>query len=234
MRALLYEASTRIYAIHPSGLPLACSRRDGSAALGLPSKLHTPPTRSRRVTPRRGQVIEHEPGTTRSTHIGLILQSVVHSLRATSRRTVRSRTDSRGGQRSCSSCVSATRAAGFLTAGVVTSSQAKAPRCGARSGAAPRARSTARAFPSPAGRCAPSVSHFCWRIARRRDPRDVSCIRARACKRVGCDPATRFSDAGRRWPSSRGRARDPSSRGQHRRHRSGAAAPVLAAGADPV
>ena len=56
--------------------------------LGFPSKLHTPPTRSRRVTPRRGQVIEHEPGTTRSTSHQLILQSIVHSLRATSRRTV--------------------------------------------------------------------------------------------------------------------------------------------------
>lgn len=35
MRAPLYEASTRIHKIHPSGLPLACSRRDGTAALGL-------------------------------------------------------------------------------------------------------------------------------------------------------------------------------------------------------
>jgi Integrase core domain len=43
---------------------------------------------------------------------------------------------------------------GLLTAGLVTSSPVKAPRWGA----APRARSTARTFPSPAGRCAPSVS----------------------------------------------------------------------------
>jgi hypothetical protein len=54
LRAPLYEASTRMYAIHPSGLPLACSARDGTAALGLSSKLHTPPTRSQRQTPATG------------------------------------------------------------------------------------------------------------------------------------------------------------------------------------
>jgi hypothetical protein len=101
MRAPLYEASTRIHAIHPSGLPLTCSRRDGSAALGLPSKLHTPPTKSRRVTPRWRQAIEHGPGTTRSTSHPLILQSVVLSFRATSRRTVHLDTLPRDDRRAC-------------------------------------------------------------------------------------------------------------------------------------
>jgi hypothetical protein len=57
------------------------------AALGLSPELRTPPTRSRRRTSRWGQAIEHGPGTTRSTSHQSILQSVVHSQRATSRRT---------------------------------------------------------------------------------------------------------------------------------------------------
>ena len=62
------------------------------AALGLSPGLRTPPTRSRRRTPRWGQAIEHGPGTTRSTSHPLILQSVVHSQRATSCRTSTSNT----------------------------------------------------------------------------------------------------------------------------------------------
>ena len=58
--------------------------------LGLSPELRTPPTKSRRRTPRRGQAIEHGPGTTRSTSHQSILQSCVHSLRATSRRTASS------------------------------------------------------------------------------------------------------------------------------------------------
>ena len=65
--ALLDEASTRVHAIHPSGLPLACGPRMERAALGLSPELRTPPTRSRRRTPGWGQAIEHGPGTTRST-----------------------------------------------------------------------------------------------------------------------------------------------------------------------
>jgi hypothetical protein len=44
--------------------PSPVAARMERAALGLPPKLHTPPTRSRRVTPGWGQVIEHEPETT--------------------------------------------------------------------------------------------------------------------------------------------------------------------------
>jgi hypothetical protein len=55
--------------------------------LRLSPGLRTPPTKSRQRTPGRGQAIEHGPGTTRSTPHRLILQSVVHSQRATSRRT---------------------------------------------------------------------------------------------------------------------------------------------------
>ena len=55
--------------------------------LRLSPGLRTPPTRSRRRTPRWGQANEHGPGTTRSTSHKLILQSIVHSQRATSRRT---------------------------------------------------------------------------------------------------------------------------------------------------
>ena len=68
----LHEASTRVYAIHPSGLPLACSRPDGTGALGLPPEASHPADRRRR-TSGRGQAVEHGPGTTRSHQ--LILQS---------------------------------------------------------------------------------------------------------------------------------------------------------------
>ena len=43
----LDEASMRVQAIHPSGLPLACGNPDGTGALGLSPELRTPPTRSR-------------------------------------------------------------------------------------------------------------------------------------------------------------------------------------------
>jgi len=59
--------------------------------------LRLPPDASAPRRPRaddarqgRGQAVEHGPGTTRSTTHPLILQSVVHSFRATSRRTVQS------------------------------------------------------------------------------------------------------------------------------------------------
>jgi hypothetical protein len=49
----------------------------------------------------RGQALEHGPGTTRSTSHPLILQSVVHSSRATSRRTVRPGRDRRARAGAC-------------------------------------------------------------------------------------------------------------------------------------
>ena len=42
-RALLHEASTRVHAIHPSGLPWPVAARVERAALGLLRGLHTPP-----------------------------------------------------------------------------------------------------------------------------------------------------------------------------------------------
>jgi hypothetical protein len=80
MRAPFYEASTRVQAIHPSGLPLACSTRDGTGRpWAFPEASHPPdqePTSHAGVGPG----LEHGPGTTRSTSHPLTLQSVVHSL----------------------------------------------------------------------------------------------------------------------------------------------------------
>ena len=70
--------------------PSPVAARMERAALRLSPELRTPPTRSRRRTSRWGQAIEHGPGTTRSTSHQSILQSVVHSFRATSRRTTKS------------------------------------------------------------------------------------------------------------------------------------------------
>ena len=72
-------------------IPLALAARMERAALGLSPELRTPPTRSRRRTSGRGQAIEHGPGTTPLNSHQSILQSVVHSQRATSRRTTKSR-----------------------------------------------------------------------------------------------------------------------------------------------
>ena len=47
--------------------PSPVAARMERAALGLSPGLRTPPTRSRRRTPRWGQAIKHGPGTTRST-----------------------------------------------------------------------------------------------------------------------------------------------------------------------
>ena len=55
--------------------PSPVAARMERAALGLSPELRTPPTRSRRRTSRRGQAIEHGPGTTRSTSHPSILQS---------------------------------------------------------------------------------------------------------------------------------------------------------------
>jgi len=68
-------------------VPSPVAARIERAALGLsPGFAPRRPGAGRR-TPGRGQAIEHGPGTTRSTSHQSILQSVVHSQRATSRRT---------------------------------------------------------------------------------------------------------------------------------------------------
>ena len=62
------EASTRVQAIHPSGLPLACRRPDGtSSRLGFPPSFAPRRPGAGQRTPGWGQAIEHGPGTTRST-----------------------------------------------------------------------------------------------------------------------------------------------------------------------
>jgi hypothetical protein len=86
--APLHEASTRVHAIHPSGLPLACGLPDGTGTpLGFPPS--SAPHRHRRRASRAGQAIEHGPQTMLTTSAEPPILRV-HSLRATSRRTVRS------------------------------------------------------------------------------------------------------------------------------------------------
>ena len=68
-RGPLNEASTRVQAIQPSGLPLAWRPRTERAPLGLFPELRTPPTKSRTTHVEEGTGHEHGPGTTRSTHI---------------------------------------------------------------------------------------------------------------------------------------------------------------------
>ncbi len=60
--APLYEASTKVHAIHPSGLPLAGNSRMEREPLGFPSGFA--PRRYQRRTPRAGPGSEHAPGTT--------------------------------------------------------------------------------------------------------------------------------------------------------------------------
>ena len=84
LRAPPCEVSTRIYAIHSSGPPLACSARDGTAAVGLSLKLHTadqePTSHAEVGTGRRAR-----PGTTtRSTSHPSIRESIVNPLRTVS------------------------------------------------------------------------------------------------------------------------------------------------------
>ena len=83
----LHEASTRVQAIHPSGLPLACGRPDGTGALRLSPELRTPPTKSR--TTHVGVGTGHRARTwnyTLNAHQSILQSSVVHSMSATSRR----------------------------------------------------------------------------------------------------------------------------------------------------
>jgi len=61
----LDEASTRVQAIHPSGLPLARHRPDGtSSGFGFPPSFEPRRPGAGRRTSRWGQAIEHGPGTT--------------------------------------------------------------------------------------------------------------------------------------------------------------------------
>jgi hypothetical protein len=60
-----YGASTRVHAIHPSGLPLTCGLPDGRKRLGLSPVLRTPPLPA--AHDRAGPGVEHARGTTRPT-----------------------------------------------------------------------------------------------------------------------------------------------------------------------
>jgi hypothetical protein len=89
-RALLHEASTRVHAIHPSGLPLACGRPDGTGRpWAFPRASHPAdqePNDARRGGDRPSSTNLKQRSTTSAEHP--ILR--VYSLRATSRRTVHS------------------------------------------------------------------------------------------------------------------------------------------------
>jgi hypothetical protein len=84
-RGSLHEASTRVQAIRPSGLPLACGPRMEREPLGFPRASH--PTVTSGARRGRGQAIEHGPETTLY-DISRTSNQRVHSVRATSRRTV--------------------------------------------------------------------------------------------------------------------------------------------------
>ena len=56
------EASTKVYAIHPSGLPLACGPRMERAPLGFSPELRTPPPERRRRTSGWGRALSTSPG----------------------------------------------------------------------------------------------------------------------------------------------------------------------------
>jgi hypothetical protein len=82
------EASTRVQAIHPPGLPLACRRPDGtSSRLGFPPSFAPHPAKSRAThvgagTGHRARAWNYTLNSHQS-----ISNPVVHSIRATSRRT---------------------------------------------------------------------------------------------------------------------------------------------------
>ena len=79
------EASTRVHAIRPSGLPRACGRPDGSGQpLGSTPGLRTPPAKSWTTHARVGTGHRARTWNYRSTHHQSISNPIVHSLRATS------------------------------------------------------------------------------------------------------------------------------------------------------
>jgi hypothetical protein len=79
--APLDEASTRVQAIHPSGLPLTRGRPDGTRRrFGFPLSFAPRRPGAGQRTSGRGQAIEHGPGTTSSTsHPRRSSNPVVHS-----------------------------------------------------------------------------------------------------------------------------------------------------------
>jgi hypothetical protein len=86
--ASLLEASTRVQAIHPSGLPLAWRPPDGTGdPFGFPPSFAPRRPGAGQRTSGWGQAIEHGPETRSTTSHQPSLQSRIHSMRATSRRT---------------------------------------------------------------------------------------------------------------------------------------------------
>ena len=86
--ASLNEASTRVHAIHPSGLPLACGRPDGSGQpLGFSPGLRTPPARSWTTHAEVGTGHRARTWNYMLNSSSSISNPVVHSLCATSGRT---------------------------------------------------------------------------------------------------------------------------------------------------
>ena len=86
-RVRVNEASTRVQAIRPSGLPLARGRPDGTGSPSASPGLRTPPTKSRTThaevgTGHRARTWNYPLNSSPS-----ISNPVVHSMRATSRRT---------------------------------------------------------------------------------------------------------------------------------------------------
>ena len=83
---------TGVHVVHPSGLPLACDPPDGTGRLGLFPELRTPPTRSRTThvgegTGHRARTWNYRPLNSHPS----ISNPIVHSCRATSRRTAQGR-----------------------------------------------------------------------------------------------------------------------------------------------
>jgi len=125
--------------VHPSGLPLAHAAGVEPATLRL--SLSFAPRRYRRRTSGRGQAIEHGPGTTAQL-IASISNPVVHSMRATSRRTANRRCVATRGarpasvlagvswprRRGCSCPEAATRAALSVLAETAASRRERKPR----------------------------------------------------------------------------------------------------------
>jgi hypothetical protein len=75
------EASTKVQAIHPSGLPLACGSRMERAPLGFSPELRTPPTQEPTTHVRVGTGLEHKPGTTLTTSAGPPIRASTRNVR---------------------------------------------------------------------------------------------------------------------------------------------------------
>ena len=106
--ALLHEASTRVHAILPSDLPLACSPRMEQEPLSFPSSFEPRRLSTGRRTSRWGQAVEHGPGTTLTASAEPPINVVTH-MRATSRRRNVRRRASKVAVRACGSVRRAAR-----------------------------------------------------------------------------------------------------------------------------